>query len=236
MNRQIKIVGIISSPRINGSTALLVREALRGAEEAGAETVEIFLTKYSIEFCKGCSRCMAEGECVISDDLAALRNELASADGIILASPNYANSYNAIMKQFLERLGLFEFLTSNLFGEKHVAAISTAGGSGAKKVAKGLTCLPRDGIFKRGYVSGRLGVNLNGRPITQRPDAIAKARNLGKVIALDIRKGRKYPLQNIFSRLLINLFVKPNFIKLVVNAKENQMKAVYENLRWRELI
>jgi hypothetical protein len=68
------------------------------------------------------------------------------------------------------------------------------------------------------------------------PAAFIKARSLGKKIALDIRQGRTYPLQNILSRLLINLLIKPNFKKVIHKNKQTGMKAVYENLRLRALI
>ena len=236
MEKQIKIIGIVSSPRLNGNTAVLAREALKGAEAAGAKTMEIFLKNHRIEFCRGCSACMAQGGCVISDEFAALKKELAAADGIILASPNYANSFNAIMKQFLERLGLFEFLTSSLLGGRYVAGISTAGGAGAGKVARELTGLAGKGIFKRGYISGALGVNLNTRQISECPAELQKARSLGVKMVMDIQYGRTYPLQNLFSRMITALFVKPNFKRFINNGKQNRLKAVYENLSARALI
>lgn len=60
---RIQIVGVMSSARLDGNTALLVRAALRGAEEAGASITEIVLPKYRLGFCQGCLRCMAEGGC-----------------------------------------------------------------------------------------------------------------------------------------------------------------------------
>ncbi len=236
MEKQTKIIAIISSPRINGNTAALAREVLKGAESAGAKTTEIFLKNHQIEFCRGCSACMARGSCVISDDCTALKKELASADGIVLASPNYANSFNAIMKQFLERLGLFEFLTSSLLGGKYIAGISTAGGAGAEKVARELTGLAAKGIFKRGYVCGSLGVNLNGREISGFPAALSKASDLGVKMVIDIRYGRTYPLQNLFSRLITSLLIKPNFRKFINEGKETHLKAVYQNLNARALL
>ena len=59
----MKIVGIISSPKRNGSGAFLVRKALEASEKLGVETKEIFLADYIIEFCKGCFHCMASGTC-----------------------------------------------------------------------------------------------------------------------------------------------------------------------------
>lgn len=44
----MKIIGIASSPRHNGNSATVLREALKGAQEAGAETEEIYLPDYDI--------------------------------------------------------------------------------------------------------------------------------------------------------------------------------------------
>ena len=52
----MKIVGINGSPRRNWNTATLVRDALDGASEAGAET-EMF-DLYELDF-KGCTSCFA---------------------------------------------------------------------------------------------------------------------------------------------------------------------------------
>jgi multimeric flavodoxin WrbA len=236
MKKQVKIISIIGSPHKNGSTAALCREALKGAEGKGAEVKEIFLKDYRIEFCLGCFNCMAKGECVISDDMTVIKKQMAEADGFILASPNYANSFNAITKQFLERLGMFEFLTSSMFGDKYVAGIATAGGSGADKTAKNLTALVQNGIFKRSYLSGTLGVPLKGKELSEIPEAIRKARELGKKLTMDSQRGRRYPLQNLMSRLIIALLIKPNFKKFILRGKNANLKAVYDNLRLRKLI
>jgi multimeric flavodoxin WrbA len=53
----LKIIGIISSPRYQGNTATLAREALKGAAASGAEVEEIYLPNYKIEYCQGCMKC-----------------------------------------------------------------------------------------------------------------------------------------------------------------------------------
>lgn len=231
--KEIKVVGVISSPRVNGNTATLVREALKGAEKMGAHITEIFLPKYNIEFCKGCLRCVALGKCQISDDHEAQMKLLYEADGIIAGSPNYGFSPNAMMKRFLERLGMLLFLSS-AFGGKYIAGISSAGGAGgAKKVAKNLTNLLSNGIFQRGYVSGILGA---GSTASKETKTLGKARELGEKIVNDIKKSNNYPFQNIFGRILMKFVMKPIFQKYILNKKESDTKAVYQNLYERGLI
>ena len=42
MKKEIKVIGVISSARVNGNTVTLVREPLKGAEDEGATVTEIF--------------------------------------------------------------------------------------------------------------------------------------------------------------------------------------------------
>ncbi|MHB9027227.1 MAG: flavodoxin family protein [Candidatus Latescibacterota bacterium] len=231
------IVGVISSLNYDGNSATLLREALRGAAEEGASVREIFLPQYTIEFCNGCNTCMATGTCRHADDFGPLKAQLAAADGIILSSPTYAATCSAMMKRFLERIGMFERFTSSVFGGKYVAAISTGKIMGAGKVAGYLAGLGRDSAMQRGYVSGALGVILRGgKTAAENPDALRKARSLGKKIAGDVKKKRTYPLQNPFGRMLHALFLRRFFKKAAVDYKDGPMKGVYENLRGRGLV
>lgn len=236
MNKEIKIIGLISSPRSGGSNAILTRAALKEAKAEGALVTEVFLKNYTIKYCKGCLLCMAKGGCVIKDDMNELRKIVSDARGIIFSSPNYGNSFNAIMQTFLERLGLFEFLTSSALGDKYVAGISTAAGSGAEKVARSMVNLAKNGIFKRAYVTGFFGINLNGKDVQEVPHALEQARNLGKKMVRDITAGKKFMFQNFFKRGITNLFIKPNFKKFIRRDRDTNLKAVYANLTSRGLI
>ena len=51
-----KLIAINGSPRRNGNTAQLLQEALRGAQDIGAETEIVHL--YKLNF-KGCTSCFA---------------------------------------------------------------------------------------------------------------------------------------------------------------------------------
>jgi len=237
MEKKIYVVGVISSSNANGSTATLVREALKGAAESGATVTEIFLPQYQLEFCTGCSHCMATGKCRFTDDFEALKTQLAKADGIILSSPTYAVAVNAIMKRFLERIGMFERFTSEVFGGKYVAGIATAKNTGAQKVADYLVGFGRESIFKRGYVSGSLGIILpKGKTAAEDPKTLQKAYRLGQKIARDIKSGATYPLQNLFGRLLNSCLLKPLFRKNIVAYKDSYMKGVYAALSQSSLI
>lgn len=234
MKKNIKVVGVISSARYGGNTATLVREALKGAEESGATVTEIFLPKKKIEFCTGCSICLSKGKCIFNDDFEEVRDLLYDADGVIWGSPTYELAPNAIMKNLVDRFGLFERYTSSL-GGKYTAGISTCGGMGANKVAKGLAEILCGSLFVRGYNSGSLGVSVGGKDIRQETKALEKARKLGRKITSDIQHESKYPIQNIIGRL-VNVFLKKTCRSLILRFKEDRMRAVYLNLAQRGLI
>ena len=234
---RIHVVGVMSSARLDGNTATLVREALKGAEEVGAVVTEVVLAQYQINFCQGCLRCMAAGRCPAGDDFEAIRKQLADAHGIILSSPTYGAAPSARMKNVFDRLGLFEYFTSCSFGGKYVAGISTANSAGtARKVARGLAYLPTNGVFQRGYVSGFLGASSRGKGVAADPETLRKARELGRKLAQDIQSGRRYPLQNLVGRLMNRFILKPNFTTVILNYREGMMKGAYENLRQRGLL
>ena len=57
-----KIVAINASPRTTWNTAQLVQAAAQGAEDAGAETEIIHLSKLEpFTGCRSCFACMTEG-------------------------------------------------------------------------------------------------------------------------------------------------------------------------------
>lgn len=240
MKKDIRIVGVISSSKVNGNTATLVREALKGAEEEGAAVKEIFLAEHKLHFCTGCLNCTAKGKCPLPDDFEEIRKIIYEADGIILGSPTYATEHNAIMKCFIERLGPYT-LYASLFGGKYGAGISTAYGEGmAKKVAKKLTASFSFSIFQRSYVSGYLGVGtmFKGKEIktSENKAAIKKAHDLGIKITKDIENHNKYPFQNLIMRLMVFAYLKPIFKKKILMSKDGEEYATYTSLIKRGLL
>ncbi len=224
----MRIVGVMSSPSRNGNTATLVREALKAAQNQGAEVEEIFLAEHDLRFCQGCFQCMATGKCPLPDNLETLKEKVFSADGIIMGSPTYGLEPNGIMKNFLDRIGMYSAYTSCM-ADKYVIGISTAGAVGAKKVAKKLTGVV-NGIFESGYVSGTLGVAVGWDSVTNQPKALSEVRALAIKLTRDIRSHRRYPFQNLIGRIIGRLVVQRAIKKNVLDHKDGTMKAVYEVL------
>jgi multimeric flavodoxin WrbA len=107
----MKISVINGSPRGRESvTHLMVTSFLKGAEQAGAKTVNIFLAEKDLHHCKGCFSCWfaTPGKCVIeNDDMMDIVSQTEGTDILVLATPmKYAN-VSSMLKVFIERLLIF---------------------------------------------------------------------------------------------------------------------------------
>lgn len=99
----VKIIGIVGSPRNEGNTNNLVKEALKSAKEFGADTEIINLGSADIEPCIACDICKATGECAIYDDMPGILTKLIKSQGIIIGSPVYFGNVTAQLKMLMDR-------------------------------------------------------------------------------------------------------------------------------------
>ncbi len=99
----MKVIGISGSPRDNGNTAILVKEALNKAKECGAEIEFINLSGLELNPCTACNVCKDEGQCIINDDLNEIFDIMANADGIIIGSPVYFGGVSSQVKMLIDR-------------------------------------------------------------------------------------------------------------------------------------
>lgn len=103
----MKITVINGSPKgKDGNTNIMVTAFLKGAQRAGATTVNIFLAEKEIKHCLGCFSCwfVNPGQCVIKDDMSEIIAQGEGTDILILATPlKYAN-LSSMLKVFIERM------------------------------------------------------------------------------------------------------------------------------------
>ena len=104
----MKVLGIVGSPRKEGNTSQLVRQALDGMMGQGVETEMIHLADYDFCDCRGCEGCSETYACVIGDGMQKVYPQLLEADAVVLGSPTYFYDVTALMKAFLDRLYCFE--------------------------------------------------------------------------------------------------------------------------------
>ena len=103
----IKVLGIAASPR-HGNTEILVREALKAAQELPFEVEVEFLSfaGKKIEPCTDCGYCVRKKSyCWKKDDWRELISALIEPppDGVIIGSPVYFFSLPSILRAFFER-------------------------------------------------------------------------------------------------------------------------------------
>jgi len=103
----IKIIGISGSPRRDGNTEFLVKEALKEAQKIkDVETAFLSLAGKKMGHCRGCLACVKQNSiCVVKDDFQEFFKAYMEADGIIIGSPVYHLSITSCLKAAIDRLG-----------------------------------------------------------------------------------------------------------------------------------
>jgi multimeric flavodoxin WrbA len=101
--QNVRVLGIIGSPRRRGNTETLVEEVLRGAKEAGAEVEKVVLSELDIAPCRACDDCLALGYCTQEDDMAALLDKMENSHVWVLGTPVYWWGPTAQFKAYLDR-------------------------------------------------------------------------------------------------------------------------------------
>ncbi len=125
-----KIIAINASPRRGWNTFELVRSAADGAESAGAEIR--FIDLYKLDKFTGCVSCFGcksnanLGKCIYADALAPILEEIRSADGLIIGTPNYLGEATAAFRALYERL-IFQYLSYKTeprnYNERHIPVL-----------------------------------------------------------------------------------------------------------------
>ena len=98
-----KIIAIYGSPRRKGNTATLMKRAVEGARDAGADVEEIVLRDLKISPCIEIYGCLEAGECAIKDDFQMVRDKILDARGLILASPVFFYTVSSHTKMLMDR-------------------------------------------------------------------------------------------------------------------------------------
>ncbi len=111
-----RIIAVNAGPRKGWNTDTLISEAVRGAEQEGAEVVRYDL--YKLERFTGCISCFGckkeknKGHCICRDGLTGVLDDIRSSDGLIIGSPNYLGELTSSFRALYERL-IFQNLTYN---------------------------------------------------------------------------------------------------------------------------
>ena len=104
----MKTIFLNGSPRKNWNTALMLKEAQKGAESVGAETEYIDLFDLTYTGCRSCMACKRKGaercHCFWKDDLSPVIDRIFDADALIIGSPIYLGDITSQVHGLIERL------------------------------------------------------------------------------------------------------------------------------------
>lgn len=118
----MEIVGISSSPIVNGNVDRMVQNILK---RVNSPSYFVNLTKLSFSPCMGCAHlCAKDNLCKLDDDLKPLYSKILQADALVLGTPSYFDDINGFMRIFLERLWSFRHLRFPLKGKPYIVIAS----------------------------------------------------------------------------------------------------------------
>lgn len=103
----MNVIAFLGSPRIEGNSDLMLREAVRGVESAGFRVKIFSLNLMKIKPCQNCGGCDDTGICIIKDDMSVVSDHIRAADRIILASPIFFFGLSAQSKIMIDRCQSF---------------------------------------------------------------------------------------------------------------------------------
>lgn len=199
----MEILGIACSYREGGNSEILIREALKGAEQEGAEISIIPLKDLIISPCKGCLSCAESGKCVTEDDMQIIYEAMERANGIIIGSPVYCWNICGQAKVMIDRTRAL--LSPNLrLSNKIGGIILSASRRGCMLAAASLTywmisnhMIPTDTVD--GYARQK-------GDIMKDKHAMNAAFEIGRLVTKLATKGFSYPEE--FSSSLFQLLKK----------------------------
>ncbi len=175
----MKILAIVGSPRLKGSTNYLVDRALKEAKKLGAQVEKIIVSKYKVNPCLGHENCASFQSCQQKDDMDWILDRFREADGVILATPVYYYNVSAQMKAFIDR-NYFLYKHDQKYRAKVAGIIIVAEQEGIEDTLHTLRQftdefnVEKDRIFTVCGYAGRIGDAENNLPLLE------EARKLGQ--------------------------------------------------------
>lgn len=134
--KNMKIVVLTGSPRMNGNTSHMASQFIKGAEEAGHEVYRFDCAKHKIGGCIACNACGMNGDCILHDDFAELRPHLIEADMVVFATPMYYFGFSSQLKAVIDR---FYAINGTIKGARKRSAFLMAYADTAPKEAEPMT-------------------------------------------------------------------------------------------------
>lgn len=158
----MRVLGIHFGRR-NGNDEVLLKEALLGAQEAGAEVEFMRYNDYLVlpcNSCRACNKILARGggyKCVRDDNFAEFEDKFMEADGVIMCAPIYewgpsgayrnladrfGSSHDVVFKRRDGYEGHPELLDQRWFKHRVAGLISVGGTTNPNYATVGLSMMP----------------------------------------------------------------------------------------------
>lgn len=181
----MKVIGINSSARKDGNTAILLNTVLEELNKEGIETELIQLAGQVIEPCKACWSCGGKANCVHQKDcFHEVFEKLKEADGILLGSPVYSANVSANMQALLERAAVVGDMNPGLFIHKVGAAVVAVRRGGALQAVDTINhFFLNHEIFVAGSTYWNMAYGQMPGDVQGDKEGIANMKNLGKNMA-----------------------------------------------------
>ncbi|MCM2465204.1 flavodoxin family protein [Methanoculleus oceani] len=102
-----KVIALLGSPVLDGNTARLLDEAIRGAKEAGCEVEKLEVAHMDVLPCMEFFQCMGSETCLIQDEMEGIFRKFRELDGLIVATPVMTMGVPGRLKSFIDRFQVF---------------------------------------------------------------------------------------------------------------------------------
>ncbi|MCX7803759.1 MAG: flavodoxin family protein [Planctomycetota bacterium] len=189
----IKVIGISSSPRRDGNTEILLREALAAARASGAGVEYVALREKRIAPCVECNHCYRTGVCRVEDDFQQVFRGMIETDRLVFATPVFFMTVCAHAKAMIDRCQCLwsrkYVLKQPLFptgGRDRRALVIAVGGSRSRKM---FDCVRLTMKYYLDVLDMKCAANLfvnradERGAVLRHPSAMAEAARLGRELA-----------------------------------------------------
>jgi multimeric flavodoxin WrbA len=133
----MKVTAFNGSPRKEGNTSLLIKQALEALNNEGIETEVVQVGGEKIKGCVACYQCFSRKDhrCVVNDDIAnSCIEKMLASDGIIIGSPTYFAALTPETKALMDRCGMVSRANGDMLKRKAGAAVVSVRRAGAINV------------------------------------------------------------------------------------------------------
>ncbi|MDO4293779.1 MAG: flavodoxin family protein [Eubacteriales bacterium] len=194
----MKVIGLNSSARKDGNTALLINTVFEELNKEGIETELIQLAGQVIEPCKACWACGGKGNCVHRRDaFREIFEKMKEADGILLGSPVYSANVSANMQAFLERAAVVGDMNPGLFTHKVGAAVAAARRAGALQAVDTMNhFFLNHEMLVAGSTYWNMAYGRLPGDVAQDQEGLENMRNLGQNMAYALKAMKGYTQKN----------------------------------------